>query len=214
MPYATKVVTQELAAIMNIGLRMITTADVQKLQPFEMSAKTSDVVETLTELVFPEIIMPAILPERPTETITLDELAASAADLGALVRAEARTADEQPIRDEEFDMAAALAAAEEYVPPPPQQLARIQQQYEQQQQQQQQQPILVPQQAVPLLPPLASVQPQQVFVPPSNEFNVGLEPLAQGDFSDLPPLEENSRFKLEDTIGYRHPSPRVPLHLQ
>jgi len=68
IPYATKVVTQEIESYMNIGLRMITTANTEMLRPFELSAKSANEV-ILPRLVLPEVIQHEELEEEEPRPI-------------------------------------------------------------------------------------------------------------------------------------------------
>jgi hypothetical protein len=104
MPYATKVLAQEMAGIMNIGLRFITTGDTQMLRPFKPLDPNVRVVKVLEDLQLPEIIQQEQIPqlEDVTQQIPLDALQAMG-DEAARAAAEAASAkaEDQPIIDED-----------------------------------------------------------------------------------------------------------------
>ena len=116
IPYSTKLVAQELAFGLNIGLRMITTSGTKILRPIEMSETTNEVVRELKDLVFTEIIQPKTLETPPVVTVTVEELEKAAADVGALRRQEARKADEVGI--EELGIVENASSQDGYVIPP------------------------------------------------------------------------------------------------
>jgi len=78
IPYATKVLTQELSAITNITLRFITSGDTARLRPFEEPKEGTRVIKPLKQLELPEFVQSEELPavEKQTEAkFTLAELA-------------------------------------------------------------------------------------------------------------------------------------------
>lgn len=105
IPYATKVVTQEIESYMNIGLRMITTADTGMLRPFELSAKSANEV-ILPRLVLPEVIQHEELEEE--EPKPLGSRAAIPTQEDLLNLQASLTAQRQELAQQ----AAAIAAAE------------------------------------------------------------------------------------------------------
>jgi DNA-directed RNA polymerase II subunit RPB2 len=74
MPYATKLLAQELETFLNIGMRVITTADVMRLQRLELSATGTEVIKELPNLILPETSVPEMISQPTTTTITLDQL--------------------------------------------------------------------------------------------------------------------------------------------
>ena len=104
MPYATKVLAQEMAGIMNVGLRFITTGDTQMLRPFKPLDPNVRVVKVLEDLQLPEVIQQEQIPqlEDVTQQIPLDALQAMG-DEAAKAAAEAASAkaEDQPIVDED-----------------------------------------------------------------------------------------------------------------
>lgn len=101
IPYATKLLQDELATYMNIGMRFITTADAQTLRPFELSGEATEVVKELQKLILPTGIVPEMLEEKPEETVTVDQLKALGADVGALQRQTVGAVDEGELLEEE-----------------------------------------------------------------------------------------------------------------
>jgi len=57
MPYATKLLAQELSAITNITLRFVTSGDTQRLRPFAPPTEGTAIVKELVPLVMPEVIV-------------------------------------------------------------------------------------------------------------------------------------------------------------
>ena len=105
IPYATKVLQQELESYTNIGMRFITTADTRALKQFEMSATGTEILRELPGLILPEINAPELIEEKPAQTVTVEQLAAMGADVGALGREYATAvvgsaSDEDAIFDE------------------------------------------------------------------------------------------------------------------
>jgi hypothetical protein len=112
IPYSTKLVAQELAFGLNIGMRMMTTSGTQRLRPSELSETTNEVVGDLKDLVFTEIIAPKTLAEKPVETVTVEELEKAAADVSALRRKEARAADQDVIYEDRLELPLDIRAEE------------------------------------------------------------------------------------------------------
>jgi hypothetical protein len=84
IPYATKVLQQELESYTNIGMRFITSADTRGLQQFELSATGTDIIRELPGLILPETTVPELIEEAPEPTVSVATLAAMGADVGAL----------------------------------------------------------------------------------------------------------------------------------
>ena len=103
IPYATKVLTQELSAITNITLRFITSGDTAMLRPFEPPAEGTRIVKELKQLELPEIVVPEIIEEEEKAPgMTLEELAAYGLEAAKLVQAAKNAAaDKQEVVDEE-----------------------------------------------------------------------------------------------------------------
>ena len=73
MPFATNVVTNELIGLMNIGMRYVTTGDVQTLRP---AADTDAPVTKLRPRTYKEVIVPTARPlADPDTVVTLDAMA-------------------------------------------------------------------------------------------------------------------------------------------
>ena len=105
LPYATKVLTQELASIMNVGLRFITTGDTQRLRPFKPLDPNVRITKVLQEMPpIPEPIQSEQIPklEDVTQQIPLEALVAMGVESARLVaEAQAKAAEEAPIPDED-----------------------------------------------------------------------------------------------------------------
>jgi hypothetical protein len=88
IPYSTKLLGQELETYLNIGLRYITTRDVNKLQELEFSGTSSEVVKELPRLILPEMSSPAYIDAIPKAVVSIDQLRAMGANLTQLSAAE------------------------------------------------------------------------------------------------------------------------------
>ena len=84
IPYATKVLQQELETYMNIGMRYITTSGTNALKPFELSATSTEVITELPRLILQTAHVPDIITEEEEPSISLADLDAMGADVGAL----------------------------------------------------------------------------------------------------------------------------------
>lgn len=116
MPYATKVLTQELETYLNIGLRYITSAGSQMLQPYHLSAKTDEVVKSLPNLILPSIAVPEVIEPIEVQTVTVKQLREMGADVSSLQNALDGVAEEVRAVQEAQNaaLAASLAAAEQF----------------------------------------------------------------------------------------------------
>jgi hypothetical protein len=94
IPYSTKLLGQELETYLNIGLRYITTRDVNKLQELEYSGTSSEVVKELPRLILPEMSSPAYIDGIPKAAVSLDQLRAMGANLTQLSAAEKAELDQ------------------------------------------------------------------------------------------------------------------------
>lgn len=87
MPYATKVLGQELETYMNIGLRYITTADTQRLQPLEFTVASDAPMEKRPLL--PPVSLPArvanVVIEEGPKMVPLELLQQAGAELQVAV---------------------------------------------------------------------------------------------------------------------------------
>lgn len=87
MPYATKLLGQEVETYLNMGMRYITTAGIERLEQLELKAVGEDmVVKELPKLIFPEIVVPERVVEESEgkEEVTVEMLAASGQDVSRL----------------------------------------------------------------------------------------------------------------------------------
>jgi len=74
IPYATKLLLQELGAITNIHLRLITSGDTGRLRPFEPPTEGTTIVKEMKELVFEELEAPRTIEKTEEPTFTLQQL--------------------------------------------------------------------------------------------------------------------------------------------
>jgi DNA-directed RNA polymerase II subunit RPB2 len=84
MPYATKLLNNELETYLNMSLRYITTSGVQRLRPFELTAEGTAALRELRPLELPDTFVPEYIEKDPAETVTTDELAALETRLNSL----------------------------------------------------------------------------------------------------------------------------------
>lgn len=89
MPYATKLLNNELETYLNMGLRYITTSGVQRLRPFELTAEGTAAIRELRPLELPDTFVPEYIEKDPAENVSTDELAALQVRMTSL-------AEEQP----------------------------------------------------------------------------------------------------------------------
>jgi hypothetical protein len=141
MPYATKLLEQELTTYMNIGMRILTNNDLQKLEAPEIRQLSEEEQVAALKAVIPsrvlvDTMVPEFVPLSEEQVASLEDLSALSAipPPAALPEDEVAVAAPAPGEEglEEFDTAALPLAA-------PQQ----QQPQQQPQQQQQQQPYIV-----------------------------------------------------------------------
>ena len=85
IPYATKVLQQELETFMNISMRFITTADTQHLRSFELSATSTEALAEFPNLILPPSIVPDETSPLPVQTVRLDDLIAMGAAVSSLI---------------------------------------------------------------------------------------------------------------------------------
>jgi hypothetical protein len=124
IPYATKVLTQELSAITNITLRFITSGDTAVLRPFAPPPEGTRVIRELKQLELPEVVVGAQIEEEPVDEVEhrLGQLAAFGLEAAQARQAElARAADQQEVVDEdamvtEIPIGAGAPVAEEVAP--------------------------------------------------------------------------------------------------
>jgi DNA-directed RNA polymerase II subunit RPB2 len=84
MPYATKVLGQELETYLNMGMRYITTSDVQRLEQMELSATGTKALKELKQIVIPETFVPEEYQAPEEQLISVDELERMGADVSTL----------------------------------------------------------------------------------------------------------------------------------
>lgn len=84
MPYATKVLGQEVETYLNMGMRYITTADVQRLEQMELSATGTKALKELKQIVLPEAFVPEEYKPPEEQLISVDELERMGADVSTL----------------------------------------------------------------------------------------------------------------------------------
>jgi hypothetical protein len=81
MPYATKVLGQELETYMNIGMRYITTADVQRFEQLELTATEVGEMKELVPFKMPNPVVAKRIEQFEETKISLQQLEAMGADL-------------------------------------------------------------------------------------------------------------------------------------
>jgi DNA-directed RNA polymerase II subunit RPB2 len=104
MPYATKVLQQELSGISNITLRFITSGDTGILRPFEPPKEGTRILKKLKELELPEFLQSAEIPENTVEEpkYTLAEMAQFGIEAAKARQAQIdAAADQMVVADEE-----------------------------------------------------------------------------------------------------------------
>lgn len=114
MPYATKLLNQEVETYLNMGMRYITTAGVQRLEQLELKAVGEDaVVKELPKLIFPEIIVPERVEKEVEgkEEVTLEMLAASGQDISRLRGMAAAMEASEELVEEGLEEGASLPSA-------------------------------------------------------------------------------------------------------
>ncbi len=74
MPYSTKLLTQEQETYLNLSMRFITTYNVNRLTPLELSGNSSEIIKELPRLILPETVAPAYIEEIPESTLTIEQL--------------------------------------------------------------------------------------------------------------------------------------------
>lgn len=116
MPYTTKLMAQEIDTFLNIGMRIITTADVNKFRPYEMAGTIPISTKEFPQLLLPEVFIPEKMEEPDEGGVTAEiikqmghelaqvELYAPQLDMNQAVQDEVQlqnTAGELQIPDEE-----------------------------------------------------------------------------------------------------------------
>jgi DNA-directed RNA polymerase II subunit RPB2 len=84
MPYATKLLEQELASYMNIGMRILTNYDLQKLEAPELkemsdAEQAAALVATLPEKILADTSVPEFVPLTPEQEANQEDLSALSA---------------------------------------------------------------------------------------------------------------------------------------
>jgi hypothetical protein len=74
IPYATKLVIQELGAITNVHLRLITSGDTGKLRPFEPPTEGTVRVKELKPLELEDVVVSTVIPKEEEPAYTLQEM--------------------------------------------------------------------------------------------------------------------------------------------
>jgi DNA-directed RNA polymerase II subunit RPB2 len=102
IPYATKLLIQELGAITNVHLRIITSGDTGKLRPFEPPTEGTVQIKELKELVFQEVNIPTTIVKPEDTAPTPREIEAYEQGVAAAKAASfAQAAATAPVLDEE-----------------------------------------------------------------------------------------------------------------
>jgi hypothetical protein len=93
VPYANKVLGQELETYLNIAMRYMTTAGIQKLKELEFSGKSTEVIKELPKLILPETQVPEYSEQSAKNTVTLEQQIALGAYIQQLSEAEKKEID-------------------------------------------------------------------------------------------------------------------------
>jgi hypothetical protein len=106
IPYATKLLLQELGAITNVHLRLITSGDTGRLRPFEPPKEGTVRVKELKPLELEDVVVSTVIPKEEAEKYTLQEMVAfgeqqAQRGVNALLLAANTTA---PVVDEEEEV--------------------------------------------------------------------------------------------------------------
>jgi hypothetical protein len=130
IPYATKLLLQELGAITNVHLRLITSGDTGRLRPFEPPKEGTVRVKELKPLELEDVIVSTVIPEAKEESYTLQEMVAFGSEqaqrqVNALLLAANTTA---PVVDEEEEVVELSMAPSVITVQPGQPLVAAQQQ--------------------------------------------------------------------------------------
>jgi hypothetical protein len=76
MPYATKLLAQEMASLINVGMRFITTGGgLARLMPLETAEGEVAAVNALKPRVIPSVIVPELLEQKPQTELTEEQIA-------------------------------------------------------------------------------------------------------------------------------------------
>ena len=117
MPYATKVLTQELESFVNIGMRYITSGKVGRLEPFEMTATGVERIQELRPApILPTEVAEQIAAPEPT-VVPVEVLEAATNEFRQAVaeseaaKAAAALADTIDVEDQEADNMEAIESA-------------------------------------------------------------------------------------------------------
>ena len=73
MPYSTKLLTQEQETYLNLASRLITSRGIQRLTPFEYSAKASEAVKELPRIKYPSTTVARYTEEAEPIKMTMEE---------------------------------------------------------------------------------------------------------------------------------------------
>lgn len=234
MPYATKLLEQELSTYMNIGMRILTNYDLQKLEA-PMLKDMTDAEQTaalgarLPERVLPDAQVPEFVPLSEEQQANLEDLSTLSA-LPAQVEDEliptAEVAQPLPLQMQEQVQQQQVEKQEEqeeelqevWSQVQPQQQPLMQQVQQVQQQQQPQQPYMVipmnQAQAQAFAPPPASVLPPPIpGAPPMIAVDTsaaalqaqGLAPLAQQQQQQQPIRSALRQRSTTRRVGFAEP---------
>jgi len=139
IPYSMKLLTQEQEAYMNLTMRYITTAGIQKLRSHEfIGTPHVDNVGELQRIIYPEIVVPAYIEDIEKPSMTLEQLRS----MGAVIEEQQAGLDviQEEEGEDEDNPIISLGQDPQQVQPVIMLPVMMQQQ-----QQQQQQPQMVPQ---------------------------------------------------------------------
>jgi DNA-directed RNA polymerase II subunit RPB2 len=161
IPYSMKLLTQEQEAYMNLTMRYITTAGIQKLRSHEfIGTPHVDNLGELERIIYPEIVVPAYVEDVEKPSMTLEQLRS----MGAVIEEQQAGLDviqEEEGEDEDNPIISLGQDPQQVQPVIMLPVMMQQQQQPQQQQQQQQQPQQQEQEQEQLPQMMNQVQMQQ-----------------------------------------------------
>jgi DNA-directed RNA polymerase II subunit RPB2 len=101
MPYATKLLSQEMASLINVGMRFITTGGgLARLMPLETAEGEVAAVNTLKPRVIPSVIVPELLEQKPQTELTEEQIAQLGVPIVTSARNEVIEGEEEDIPEE------------------------------------------------------------------------------------------------------------------
>jgi hypothetical protein len=88
MPYSTKLLSHEQETYLNLAMRYMTTSGFERLTPFEFSGTSSEIVKELPQMIVPEMVVPAYVEDKPSISLTVEQLRSMSAQVDGLTAEE------------------------------------------------------------------------------------------------------------------------------